>query len=120
MILLRHSDSAIAFNYNNILNVDVHTVGSIATPTEGDFLFAFATPNTYVCHLSDGGSYFIQILVKQLCKKLHQQHFQDILLSVTKEVAEYVIDLGSPIKRYRQIPSVVSQMRDKIWFKVKK
>ena len=88
---------------------------------EADFLFAFATPNNYDCYLRDSGSPFIQTFVDTLSEKLHQQHLQDVLLSVKTQVAAEVIKTQpSNRKQYKQMPSVVSQMRDKIWFKIMK
>ena len=49
-----------------------------------------------------------------LIQNLNENHLQDVLLVVNREVSEmkYLLD----DTYYRQIPSVVSQMRDKVWF----
>ena len=54
-------------------------------------------------------------MVDVFIEKLNGNHLQDVLLIVNQKVAEieYQCDDG---KRYKQMPSVVSQMRDKVWF----
>ena len=48
-------------------------------------------------------------------EKLDENHLQDVLLIVNREVAktEYLLEDD---RYYKQMPSVVSQMRDKVWF----
>ena len=93
-------------------------IGSSTCPIEADFLFAFATPNNYECYLTEqNGSPFIQQLVQTIYKKLSHhdsvKHLEDILLSVRGKVAEKLVKMDD--KNYRQMPSIVSQMRDRVW-----
>ena len=52
---------------------------------------------------------FIPKLVDIFIEYLNEKHLQEVLLIVMK----YWCDDG---KYYKQMPSVVSQMRDKVWF----
>ena len=102
------------------LMIQLH-IGSITCPIEADFLFAFATPNNYECYLTKkNGSPFIQHLVKtiheKLCRRGSIMHLEDILLSVKRKIAEELIKVGD--ENYRQMASIVSQMRDKLWLKL--
>ena len=57
---------------------------------------------------------FIPKLVNILKLKFNDKHLEDILLDVKKEVAsESYCQKG---KYFKQMPSVVSQMRDRVWF----
>ena len=51
-----------------------------------------------------------------LHRELKDQHLEEALLMVKNKVAgEDIAEDGSSI-RYKQVPSIVSQMRDKVWF----
>ena len=62
-------------------------------------------------HKEDG---FISKLVEEMKKNFNYKHFEDILLDVKKAVAE--TDYRMDGKKFKQMPSVVSQMRDRVWF----
>ena len=51
-----------------------------------------------------------------LNEKLNNVHLEDALLVVKYKVAEENIKSAKDHKLYKQMPSVVSQMRDKVWF----
>ena len=84
-------------------------------PNEADFLYAYATPEDYVAWLRRSGSPFITSFVDVLYRELNDQHLEEALLMVKDEVAGQDIPDGDGI-HYKQVPSVVSQMRDKVWF----
>ena len=51
-----------------------------------------------------------------LYRELNDQHLEEALLMVKDEVAgEDIAEDDSRIS-YKQVPSIVSQMRDKVWF----
>ena len=81
---------------------------------EADFLFVFSTVvNSAAYHLNDG-SLFIQSLVNVLGEKLNNEHLEDALLEVKNKVVSKNVSSGD--KTYKQMPSVLSQMRDRVWF----
>ena len=83
---------------------------------EADFLFAYATPDDHVAWLHKDGSPFIKSFVDVLNEKLNNVHLEDALLVVKDRVAGEDIYSADDHKFYKQMPSVVSQMRDKVWF----
>ena len=85
-----------------------------AVSDEADFLYVYSTAAHYVSYLHEGGSPFIQSLVEVLDEKLNDEHFEDALFVVKDKVASKSISSNG--KSYKQMPSVISQMRDKIWF----
>ena len=56
---------------------------------------------------------FITKLVGVFIENLNENHLEDVLLIVKRQVAE--IEYQCDGKSYKQMPSVVSQMRDKVW-----
>lgn len=82
-------------------------------PRKADFLFVFSTTDGCVAYGQKEYG-FIPILVNKIGEKYIDTHLEDILLTVKKEVAktEYPVD-G---EYFKQMPSVISQMRDKVWF----
>ena len=84
------------------------------TPDMADFLFVHTTTDNHVAYgpMSKG---FIPKLVDIFIEHLNEKHLQEVLLIVNLEIAKmkYQCDDG---KYYKQMLSVVSQMRDKVWF----
>ena len=78
-----------------------------------DFLFVYSTTDNHVAygHTSKG---FISKLVDIFIEHLNEKHLQDVLLIVNREIAKEKYRCDG--KYYKQMPSVVSQMRDKVWF----
>ena len=60
------------------------------------------------------GSPFIKHLVTVLEEKLETQHLEHALLKVKEKVAEELLHCKDHF--YKQMPSVVSQMRYEIWW----
>ena len=85
-----------------------------AVSFEEDFLFVYSTTAHYVAGLHEDGSPFIQSLVKVLDGKLNDEHLEDALLLVKDKVASKSVTYDGKV--YKQIPTVISQMRDKVWF----
>ena len=83
-------------------------------PNEADFLFAYSSPESQIAWLGSNGSPFIQSFVKVLNERLNNEHLEEALLVVKEKVAEK--DVHYEGKSYKQMPSVVSQMRYKVWF----
>ena len=81
---------------------------------EADFLFAYSTPDHYVAYRYEDGTPFIKSFVGVLNERLNNEHLEDTLLVVKEKVADEVMKCKG--KLYKQMPSVVSQMRDKVWF----
>ena len=81
---------------------------------EADFLFAYATPINFVQNLTNDCSAYIKAFVEILKEKLNHEHLEEALLMVKQKVAEKVTNEGG--KLFRHMPSVVSQMTDKVWF----
>ena len=63
----------------------------------------------------NSGSPFIKHLVTVLEENLENQHLENALLKVKEKVAEELI-LGDDNHFYKQMPSVVSQMRYEVWW----
>ena len=85
-----------------------------AVSIEADFLFVYSTAAHYVAYLHKDGSPFIQSLVEVLDERLNDEHLEDALLTVKGKVASQ--NISSNDKIYKQMPSVLSQMRDRVWF----
>ena len=64
---------------------------------------------------ADEGSPFINQLVAVLEEKLETQHFEHALLKVKEKVAGELIRCKDE-NYYKQMPSVVSQMRFELWW----
>jgi len=77
-------------------------------------LFVYSTPAHYVAYLHKDGSPFIQSFVEVLNERLNDQHLEDALFVVKDKVASK--NIPSDGKMFKQMPSVVSQMRDRVWF----
>ena len=86
----------------------------IGTPCEADYLFVYSTADDYVSYRYPDGSTFIKQLVAVLKEKLKTQHLEHALLKVKEKVAEEKIYCDGHY--YKQMPSVVSQMRYEIWW----
>ena len=77
-------------------------------------LFAFLmVVNSAAYHRKDG-SLFIQSLVNVIGERLNDEHLEDALLKVKDKVVSKSVSSGD--KTYKQMPSVPSQMKDKVWF----
>ena len=85
-----------------------------AVSDEADFLYVYSSAAHYVAYLHESGSPFIQSLVEVLEEELNDEHLEDALLQVKDKVASK--NISSKGKTYKQIPSVISQMRDRVWF----
>ena len=83
--------------------------GSISI--EDDFLFVYSTAADYATYLHKDGSPFIQSLVDVLGERLNDEHLEDVLLKVKDKVAS-----NSYNKTYKLMPSVLSHIRDRVWF----
>ena len=83
-------------------------------PQKADFLFVHSTTvgNVAYGHRKKG---FITKLVDAFTENLNEHHLEDVLLIVKRQVADTVYKCEDG-KDYKQMPSVVSQMRDKVWF----
>ena len=79
-----------------------------AVSDEADFLYVYST----AAH--EDRSPFIQSLVEVLDEKLNDEHLEDALFVVKDKIASKSI--SSNKGAYKQIPLVISQMRDRIWF----
>ena len=90
---------------------------ALDTPLKADFLFVHSSTDGYATY-SHGKTGFITKLVDAFVKNLNENHLEDVLLIVKKEVAKikYQVKDGHTFKTFKQMPSVVSQMRDKVWF----
>ena len=86
----------------------------LGTPREADFLFVHSTADDYVSYRYLDGSPFIKQLVTVLKEKLKTQHLERALLEVKEKVAEETIPSSG--HHYKQMPSVISQMRYEIWW----
>lgn len=84
-----------------------------ATPRKADFLFIFSTTDGCVAygHKTKG---FISKFLDTLVQMSDNTHLEDILLDVKREVADE--EYREDDEDYKQMPSVVSQMRDRVWF----
>lgn len=86
---------------------------SIGTHQKADFLFVHSATEESVAY-SHGKNGFITKLVNVCEDELNDKHLEDVLLIVKDTVA--AIKYRCDGKDYKQMPSVVSQMRDKVWF----
>ena len=85
-----------------------------AVSDEADFLYVYSTAAHYVAYHHEDGSPFIQSLVEVLEERLNDEHLEDALFVVKDKVASNSISSGGKV--HKQIPSVISQMRDRVWF----
>ena len=83
-------------------------------PIEADFLFVLSTVVNSAGNHHKDGSLFIQSLVNVLGERLNDEHLEDALLKVKDKVASK--NISSDDKMCKQMPSVLSQMRDRVWF----
>ena len=74
----------------------------------------YSTVADYVTYLYKDGSPFIQSLVDVLGERLNDEHLEDVLLKVKDKVASRNISTDDGI--YKLMPSVLSHMRDRVWF----
>ena len=94
------------------------------TPSTADFLYVYATPENYKAVRSiTQGSLFIQTLVEVMKKTLYHYHFEEILFVVKnvmgRKTMEYKRKGGTGQREpvhIKQILSVVSQMRGRVFF----
>ena len=86
---------------------------SVAIPQKADFLFVHSTTDGSVAYGHEKKS-FIAKLVEIFIENLNENHLQDVLLIVNREVAKIEYLLKG--QYYKQMPSVATQMRDKVWF----
>ena len=78
-------------------------------------MFIHSSTDDYSSYIyEDTGSPFIEQLVTVLRESLKNQHLEDALLKVKEKVAEKLIEVGGDW--YKQMPSVVSQMRYQVWW----
>ena len=82
-------------------------------PQKADFLFVHSTLDGYIAYSHEKKG-FITKLVDVFIENLNENHLEDVLLIVKRQVAE--IEYRCNGKYFKQMPSVVSQMRDKVWF----
>ena len=68
----------------------------------------------YVTYLHKDGSPFIQSLVDVLGERLNDEHLEDVLLKVKDKVASK--NISTDDGTYKLMPSVLSHMRDRVWF----
>lgn len=85
----------------------------LVTPRKADFLFVHSTTDGCLAYGHEDIG-FIPILVETLKTRFNDSHFEDLLLDVKKQVA--AIAYREKGKHFKQMPSVVSQMRDRVWF----
>ena len=86
---------------------------ALVTPRKADFLYIYSTTDGCVAY-GQKQTGFISKLVDNLILKFNDKHLEDVLLDVKKEVAsENYCEDGM---YFKQMPSVVSQMRDRVWF----
>ena len=74
-----------------------------AISSEPDFLFVYSKAT----HLHKDGSPFVQSLVDILDEGLNDEHLEDALFRVKDASNGWT---------YQQMPLVLSQMRDRVWF----
>ena len=86
---------------------------TIDTPRKADFLIVHSSTDGYVTYGHEKTG-FITKLVDAFTENLNENHLEDVLLIVKREVAkiQYKVD----DQYYKQMPSVNSEMRDKVWF----
>lgn len=94
------------------------------TPNTADFLYVYATPEDFKAarHIKQG-SLFIQTLVEVMKKTLYHYHFEEILFVVKNVMGRKTIDRQRKsgtgqleVIHVKQILSVVSQMRGRVFF----
>ena len=93
-------------------------------PNRADFLYVYAAPeNNKAVRSKSQGSLFIQTLVGVMKKTLYHYHLEEVLLFVKNEMGQKTWkttrkdDTGQEEDIHRkQILSVVSQMRGRIFF----
>ena len=85
----------------------------LVTPRKADFLFIHSTTDGCLAYGHEDKG-FIPILVETLKKRFNDSHLEDLLLDVKKQVAATAYREKG--EHFKQMPSVVSQMRDRVWF----
>ena len=86
------------------------------TPKEADFLYVYATPETYGAGRSEtAGTFFIQTLVEVMGETLGSYHLEEILFFVKNAMGEKSLKYEDGTYG-KQIVSVVSQMRGRVFF----
>ena len=79
-------------------------------------MFIHSSTDDYASFMNpNSGSPFIKHLVTVLGEQLDTQHLENALLKVKEKVAEELI-LCDDSLLYKQMPSVVSQMRYEVWW----
>lgn len=96
-----------------VLLFKLHFSCTLVTPQKADFLYIYSTTDGCIAY-GQRRLGFIPRLVDTLRTKFNDKHLEDILLDVKREVA--TIDYRVGDQHFKQMPSVVSQMRDRVWF----
>ena len=112
MVYMSRNLQTLFISSKTIFIHSLYVVG-VQIPDEPDFLLVYSAQSEHIKDKpADDESLFIKSLVEVLQERLKNQHFEDALLWVKDKIA---CNSSNPTK---QIPIVISQMRDKIWFNV--
>ena len=94
------------------------------TPKEADFLYVYATTKSYGASRHPiAGSLFVQTLIEVMEQTLGCYHLEEILLFLKSEMAEKRMEVRvkddnnkDKVAAVKQIVSVVSQLRGRLYF----
>ena len=86
------------------------------TPNAADFLYVYASPENHEAIRDEKeGTPFIQTLVEVMKKTPSHYHLEEVLFFVKNKMSKEYYDVVGDM-HVKQMPSVVSQMRGRIFF----